>query len=204
MYSGKRGVAIASAAAVGVAAPAGAATLIIDEDGQLRGATGLNVEGALYDVEFVDTTCISAFSGCDSASDFDFDTGSSAEFAAQSLLDQVFIGVFDTDPTRVFGCDNGFACLTFIPYLSSGGSFTASVAVQEVVSGFDYTGFSSDPRDVDYGPAPARNFARFTPSAAVGAVPEPGTWMLLILGFFGSGAALRRTTSIRSLSVRYT
>jgi hypothetical protein len=44
---------------------ASAATLIVDSNGILTGATGVNVGGTLYDVEFVDGSCIALFDGCD-------------------------------------------------------------------------------------------------------------------------------------------
>lgn len=37
----------------------------------------------------------------------------------------------------------------------------------------------------------------------LGAVPEPATWALMLLGFFAVGAALRRKPAVRSVSVSY-
>ena len=85
---------------LGFAPAASAATLTMDASGILIGATGVTVGGTLYDVVFVDTTCIAAFSGCDSNTDFTFTTESAAISAAQALLDQVFLdgasGNFDS------------------------------------------------------------------------------------------------------------
>ena len=36
-----------------------------------------------------------------------------------------------------------------------------------------------------------------------GAVPEPATWAMMLLGFFGVGAAMRRKAAVRSTSVSY-
>ena len=46
--------------------------LILDGNGKLAGAKNLLVEGNLFNVSFVDGTCASVFSGCDSPSDFQF------------------------------------------------------------------------------------------------------------------------------------
>jgi len=71
--------------------------------GELMGATGVDVGGTLYDVAFVDGSCIGQFSGCDNASaDFAFTTDSAAFDATLALLDQVFLdgpsGAFDSQP----------------------------------------------------------------------------------------------------------
>jgi len=42
------------------------------------------------------------------------------------------------------------------------------------------------------GPAPTR-VASLTPPILVSGVPEPGSWLLMILGFGGAGALLRRS-----------
>ena len=82
--------------------------------GQLMGASSVLVDGALYDVQFVDGTCIDLYNGCDDTSDFTFQTEASAALASQALLDQVFIdgpaGDFDSDPYLSFSC--GFASAT--------------------------------------------------------------------------------------------
>src|SRR5262245_52041146 len=94
------------------ASVASAATLIVA--GKLFGASDVDVNGTLYNVMFVDGTCIALFSGCDEASDFTFQTEADARAASQALGDQVFfnsqgpIGVppieFDTTPGLTAGC----------------------------------------------------------------------------------------------------
>lgn len=51
---------------------------------------------------------------------------------------------------------------------------------------------------IDLGPAQA---ARITVSLVGGAVPEPGTWAMMLMGFGAIGGALRHR---RQISVRYT
>ena len=75
-----------------MSAGAGAATLNV-VGGQLVGASGVDVDGTLYDVEFVDGTCVDLFNGCDESSDFMFTTEAAALMASQALLDQVLINI---------------------------------------------------------------------------------------------------------------
>src|SRR5690606_7201977 len=70
-----------------VAAETRAAVLLVDLTGpspELLGATGVAVDGALYDVLFVDGSCIALFDGCDAPTDFAFTAQAAAEAAAQA------------------------------------------------------------------------------------------------------------------------
>ena len=91
--------------------------------GQLFGASGVDVGGTLYDVEFLDGSCITLFNGCDDVSDFTFQTSLAASVASQALLDQVFLdgplGNFDSSPNLTNGCSIGLAstrCWSLTPY----------------------------------------------------------------------------------------
>ena len=88
--------------------------------GQLIGASGVNVGGSFYDVEFVDGTCAASFNDCNQLSDFDFATQTDATLASQALLDQVFLntplGSFDDDPELTAGCLFVQNCLIGTPY----------------------------------------------------------------------------------------
>ena len=90
-----------------------AAPIPIVSDGLLVGVTDVDVLGALYDVEFMDGSCIEVFNGCNEISDFTFTTQTSAIAAADALLDQVFVFALggaafnvDQDPFLTFGCQN--------------------------------------------------------------------------------------------------
>ncbi len=63
--------AFAGLAMMGMAGTANAVVLNVS-DGQFLGATGVDVGGTLYDVTFVDGTCITLFDGCNEIADFDF------------------------------------------------------------------------------------------------------------------------------------
>ena len=87
--------------------------------GELRGATGVNVGGTVYDAQIVEGTCFDLYDGCDELSDFAFTTLADAESAGQALFDQVFrdgaAGNFDTVPSLNVGCSGAF-CGTAFPH----------------------------------------------------------------------------------------
>ena len=114
-------------------------------DGILTGARGVDVNGVLYDVDFLDGTCTALFSGCDSLQDFPFDTASEVTAASQALLDQVLLdstlGNFDSIPSRIHGCaDNtgqGF-CLILTPadfQVNNSAAQNSSLEVGDLVRG---------------------------------------------------------------------
>ena len=68
-----------------MASGAQAATLNV-VDGQLMGASDVLVDGNLYDVQFLDGTCIDLYNGCDEISDLTFQTEASAKLNPGSLV----------------------------------------------------------------------------------------------------------------------
>lgn len=185
----KRFIAIAAALMISAGAPAAAANLVIDGSGELAGATGIDIGGTFYDVEFVDGTCIGVFSGCDSLSDFAFQTQEAANAAGQALFDQVFLGIYDDQPELTAGCNDPEFCTAAIPYaLQVSPAVVSFVPASNGAPGFpDNSGTGGaivtfDTTGVD------TVWARFTLSA----VPEPSTWMMMLLGFGAIGARMRR------------
>lgn len=189
---------VAAALALSASSTATAADLVV-ENGILVGANGVNVGGTLYNVRFDTRSCASVYDGCDSNSDFQFQGGVQSE-AAQALLDQVFIGIYDDHPELTAGCSTSpYTCYAVIPYYA----FTDSINIGEklyiAAYALNYGGPIADRPDevgsnlwglAEEGTNSNQNFAYFTLASA--AVPEPGTWAMMLLGFAGVGLAMRR------------
>ena len=174
-------------------AQASAATLVVDGGGQLTGATGVDVGGSLYDVAFADGTCIDLFSGCDAPADFGFTSESVALLAAQALLDQVFLGPFDADPGRTYGCAGApVACQVVIPFAllaSSTPSADITVASNAMVDADDVAFGSVFSPSGDTSNSASIAYAIFTPT---GVIPIPATLPLLAFAAGGLGLLARR------------
>jgi len=186
-----------------------APVLLTDADKELIGATGVNVGGVLYDVQFLDGLCSTLFSGCDANTDFQFQTEAAANQASQALLDTVFVNgdpafqelQYATFPGLTFGCSSVFDtgdCLVVTPY--------AIVSLANVILHASYAinnagTVSSGPfADIESLPDASTGsgsvvFAVWSLSATDGdgdpqAVPAPGA-LLLLAGGFGAVLAVR-------------
>lgn len=105
---------------------------------ELQGAKGVTVNGLIYDVEFLDGTCIEIYSGCDDVSDFSFNTEMEADAASQALLEQVFSNgdIYDDRPELTRGI-SGVVGQLYTPYLiffSPGATLISSDGVQNAPS----------------------------------------------------------------------
>jgi hypothetical protein len=192
---------VLAAVLVLMASGAQAATLDVI-GGQLHGASGILVDGSLYDVQFLDGTCIDLFNGCDDVSDFTFQTQASAVLASQALLDQVFLdgvgGLFDSDPHLTNGCEPSVPyCLALTPFsfpmLNPSGDVGTYVAVNgDNPPSAACAGFCRGPRSFDLLFLSTHTYNVW--SATV--VPEPSTAILLGLGLTGlAGKGRRRSRS---------
>lgn len=166
------------------------ATALVVSDGLLVGASGVSVNGKLYDVEFLDGTCLEIFEGCDSASDFVFSDEATARLAAQALFAQVLLdgeaGLFDSAATLTRGCVFGplfDLCVMATPFLAEPERvFTAKA--YNFGGGHDSVGVNAYERDNDFEDV-YTTWARWS-------VPEPGTAELLGLGIACLGLARHR------------
>jgi hypothetical protein len=189
-----------------VSGAAHAAVVLKFSGGELSGASGVVVNGAVYDVEFRDGTCDSVFNGCN-ASTFAFTSLAAADAASQALLDFVFkdssAGAFDTDPKRILGCgedldDND--CRAFTPYevdiVNPPTDVSYSIATNlEGVGGFIATGGgkSTSNRSTSGDSGGTAVWAVWT---RVQAVPEPGTLALVGVAALALAGLRRRQRGV--------
>ncbi len=167
----------------------GAANLTV-AGGLLTGATEVNVSGTLYDVNFQDGSCITVFSGCNDVSDFTFNTLTAQNSAATALANQVFTGVYDSNPGLIFGCINTIhSCQFLTPAGLTPTQVTGSLIINHPLEAFDMqSGFANLITNDTTGNRSA--YAVWTPTLQ--AVPAPSALLLFGTGLAGLIALSRR------------
>jgi hypothetical protein len=202
----------AGALSLAATLPAAAATLNVDANGFLTGASGVTVATSAgtktYNVEFLSGSCASIFSNCaaDPASSslpaFAFTTSTDAVAASQSLLDQVFVdgiaGDFDSNPELTRGC---LTCFVLTPFRISLSPFFLEIAVVE--NGFQDLLFLETPFDPAFVLEPSRSLgAVYAVWTEVTPVPLPAGVPLVLSGVTAfAGLAWRKRRETRRAQV---
>ena len=158
--------------------------LLTDSSGQLAGATGVTVDGSLYDVYFVEGSCEQVFSGCDSVSDFFFDSAT-ARLASLALIDTVAIDgavLYDTEPELTVGCEDLGVCAMFTPFGFDQFGQVDTWFGSNKVSG-DFINDTAFPTDWDYSDVPTRVWAVWRNAGDPLDVAEPYSLALIGIGF---------------------
>lgn len=191
-------------------APSSHAALLVWDTGtyqegasSLIGADDILIANELYDVRFLTGSCVSLYSGCDSADDFLVNgIGASA-----ALLDQVFnldLGglylLIDLDPSLTAGCE-GTGCLIYTPDSITGGGG----ALANIAEPYDPNGGNSNNLgdEIKIGIArPNQELAAMAvwSLAAPAAVPAPPTIWLFATGLFGLLVVRRSKSQIAASS----
>lgn len=175
------------------------AALIVGTNDALLGATGVVVGSYIYDVNFIDGSCESVYSGCNEISDFTFQNLASANQASQALLDQVFLGIYDTNPSLTNGCTASDTCFVVTAYGFENTS-TKSASARNASSIEDMVAHSSmntwwDHSNPSNGSSARVTFAKWSLVGLVdipSQIPEPSVWILMLLGLASLGMSRRR------------
>jgi hypothetical protein len=177
-----------------------AAPILVVDAGILTGARNVDVNGTLYDVDFVDGSCTGLFTGCD-ASTFTFTSQATALQAANALIADVLLDVilngqlhlFDSDQSLTAGCSSS-GCSVLTPFASSGSIVAVAAAVNNAAGGVDFTINTTFPAGFS---SPTETYARWSRAAAV--VPEPHALACLAIGGFALVLLRRRRGADRTI-----
>ena len=158
---------------------------------QLVGATGIEINGEVYQVQFADSSCIFLFNDCDETTDFFFPDAQSGLEANLALLEQVLLdlpsGLFDSEPELTHGCYSHIQCSIVTPVGSVAPQlevFPAVFLINKKDQRNDiHTGSGSTFRASDFGlrnsSADTLTYAIWSKEAGSGvSVPVPASFLL--------------------------
>lgn len=162
----------------------------------------MEVDGNLYDVDFLDGTCVDLFDGCDEETDFLFTTSNSALQASRALLDQVLLdsplGLFDSDPFSVAGIEASTVLDYGVIWTPYDTFFPTSSSIRATTVS-NYPSSSSFSDSVGNGlynqGSETRVFEVFAVWSEAADVPEPSAINLFLFGLLILGVKQRKSIS---------
>lgn len=157
-------------------------------DGILMGASGVSVNGELYDVEFKDGLIGNSFNT--------FTTYQFTLAASQALLNQVFNGIYDSNPNLTNGCTSTIYCdlmTAYSTYSISGEQYHSFYTARNSTKETGDVGYiSSTISTIDISKSSNNTLAIWTKQATATAVPEPEAYAMMLAGLGLVGFAARR------------
>lgn len=169
-----------------------AAILRLNASNELIGADGVEVNGTLYDVRFVEDSAYNLFYTGGSWN-FDFTSQDSALDAAHALSDQVITGIYDDDPSLTYGLTGTEGALgTYGSILTPYTTYIYPGSSHLYIRGIAFTNHDNERNDAfsedyyqffnAYSTADHGNVVYAVWS--VSSVPVPGSFFLLMAGMF--------------------
>ncbi|MFH2063948.1 MAG: PEP-CTERM sorting domain-containing protein [Pseudomonadota bacterium] len=175
-----------------IPAVSSAASLVV-EDGELVGARGVIVNGAYYDVSFIDGSPEAIYTDELGNYVFTFSSDEEAIYASQALLDQVFLDVYDKEPKLTLGIESevfGYAATTYA--VDSNYIYSRYAINMSAESVSDDSVLFGPPQRMFHWVDSTNTDVTVYAKWSVAAVPVPGTLILFSSGLLGIVIAARK------------